>query len=134
MIEFTVTFDKNWLTEQRKAGKRVVRFLEKWSAGREGVKLITSSGTEMTFRMDVSIWMRFIKEISQAIGAEFGVREPATVFSCSKPKRIREASEADDFEEAPETKAPRSHEQPKRSWRTCFRACRSSIMRFCGIT
>lgn len=113
MIEFTVTFDKNWLTEQRKAGKRVVRFLEKWSAGREGVKLITSSGTEMTFRMDVSIWMSFIKEISQVIGAEFGVREPATVFSCSKPKRIREASEADDSEEAPETKAPRSHEQPK---------------------
>lgn len=113
MVEFTVTFDNNWLAEQRKAGKRVVRILEKWAACREGVKLTTSSGTEMTFRMDVSIWPGFMKEFGQVISSEFGVQEPITIFSCSRPKRIRETDDDDDSEEESAPEVSRSHAPTK---------------------
>lgn len=81
MIQLNILFDGEWVEKQRAQGVRAVRELEKWVAGFEGVRLKTSSRSEMTVEMEDGRRPGFEKALRKKIAEAFGEKNPSRIVS-----------------------------------------------------
>ena len=81
--QIVVTFEKDWIDQQREKGVRVIRQLEKWLATVEGVTLKSSSGTGLTVEVQSAGRERFLKGFAEHLRKDFGEVDPwaHTTFS-----------------------------------------------------
>lgn len=102
MIQLSIQFQTKWLEEQRARGVRVVRMLEKWLAGREGVRLKQSTPSGMVVELEESRRPTFENDLEGKLAEEFGDPNPRRFLAyCGKPRgeqqpageRRREAAE-----------------------------------------
>ncbi len=75
MSKIVVTFEKDWLDRMRKDGVRVIRLLEKWIAGEEGISLKSSSSDNLTVEMNPPMREGFISALAARM-KEFGESDP----------------------------------------------------------
>ena len=64
-----VTFDRDWINQRRSDGVRVVRLLEKWLKGEDGISLKSSSTVSVTVEMKPARREAFIKGIAEQLKA-----------------------------------------------------------------
>ena len=76
MVQLTVTFEQEWVEEQRKQEKRVIRLLEKWVASLEGVTLKSASSSKMTVELPVAEREKFLQVLAEQMKSLFGETEP----------------------------------------------------------
>ena len=83
MSQIVVTFEKDWIDQQRAKGVRVIRQLEKWLGSIEGVALKRSSGTGLTVEVQPAGRERFLKGFAEHLREDFGEENPwaHTTFS-----------------------------------------------------
>ena len=113
-MRLTVAFDKDWLDERRHEGVRVIRTIEKWLAGREGVKLVSSSASTVSVEVAEESRQAFSSELERMVAEEFKVADPMTVMSYGgRPKseealsaQTAEATAADGDKEQSPVKSP----------------------------
>lgn len=80
-MKVTVSFEKNWLDARRHEGIRVVRMVEKWVAGREGVKLVSSTAQSVSIELNPDLRPAFSADLEKMVVDEFKVDDPLKVMS-----------------------------------------------------
>ena len=76
MSQIIVTFEKEWIDQQRAKGVRVIRQLEKWLASVKEVTLKSSSGTGLTVEVQPAGRERFLKGFAEHMKEDFGEGDP----------------------------------------------------------
>lgn len=76
MSLLTISFDPEWIEEQRKNKKRVIRELEKWIKTLDFAVLKTSSSCRLTVEMQPADRERFLNELGELLKSGFGETEP----------------------------------------------------------
>ena len=76
MSRLVISFAQEWLDEQRKKSKRVVRLLEKWIASLENVALKLSTASELTVELEPADREQFLVDLAERMKADFGENEP----------------------------------------------------------
>ena len=72
----TISFTRDWIEEQRKNGKRVIRLLEKWITALEGISLKSSANCKLTVELQPAAREQFLKDLAQQMTALFGETAP----------------------------------------------------------
>lgn len=76
MSRLILYFVKEWIEEQRKNGKRVIRQLEKWIASVEGAVLKMSSDHGLTLELPPAEREKFLKDLGEQLKNNFGETDP----------------------------------------------------------
>ena len=76
MNRVTVSFDPEWLEDQRRNGVRVIRRIEKWIASEEDVSLKSSSATELTVELAPASREKFLDGLAALLKTDFGENAP----------------------------------------------------------
>lgn len=111
-MKVTVSFEKNWLDARRHEGIRVVRMVEKWVAGREGVKLISSTAQSVSVELNSDLRPAFSTDLEKMIVAEFKVEDPLKVMSYGGEGSFGQAAAVmeEESQQAEMTSAPKPEE------------------------
>lgn len=76
MNHLTISFTKEWLSEQRNNGKNVIRLLEKWIANQEGISLKSSSNCTLTVELQAAAREQFLEDLAKLMTSDFGESSP----------------------------------------------------------
>ena len=83
MNRLTVSFDREWIEELRKNGKRVIRTLEKWIATLDSVSLKSSFPNGLTLELPPAERDDFLKKLVEKLSADFAISDPWSHLSVS---------------------------------------------------
>lgn len=82
-MKLTVRFDADWIVERRKAGMRVIREVEKWLVGREGVQFLSSTQNSISVEMDPAQRPSFAADFEDLVSSRFEAKDLLKVLSYS---------------------------------------------------